>query len=187
MNRPMAIQPNSRTQLSQGSENISIRQLSTPMIGTNGTHGQRNGRSAFGYFLRMINTAAQTITNANSVPMFVSRSSASIGSKPAMTTTPEPMRMVAFQGVRNFGCTSPKNDFETSPSRAIARNTRGAESIITSMTDVIPATPAQAMIPSAQPIPFCLKARLTGALMSSWLYLTIPVSTATTAMYRTVQ
>ena len=53
---------------------------------------------------------------------------------------------------------------------------------MTSMTDVIPATPAQAMTPSAHPIPFCLNARLTGALMSSWSYFTMPVRTATTAM-----
>src|SRR6185436_7101472 len=103
MIRPRAIQANSRHQLADGSENMSIRHESTPMTGTNGTHGQRNGRSALGYFLRMISTAAQTITKAKSVPMFVRWSRASIGRKPAMTTTPQPIRIVDFHGVRNFG------------------------------------------------------------------------------------
>src|SRR5437660_10822090 len=182
MIRPRAIQTKSRSQFAAGSENISIRQLSTPMTGMNGTHGQRNGRSAFGYFLRMMSTARQTMTKAKSVPMLVSSSSASSGRKPAMTMTPQPMRMVDFHGVRNFGWTSAKNFRETRPSRAMARNTRGPESANTSMTEVMPATPAQATMASAHPMPLVLKARLTGALMSSWLYLTIPVSTATTAM-----
>src|SRR5437764_8621739 len=182
MAKPMAIQTKSRSQFAAGSENISIRQLSTPITGMNGTHGQRKGRAAFGYFLRMISTARQTMTNAKSVPMLVSNSSASSGRKPAMTMTPQPMSMVDFHGVRNFGCTSAKNFLETSPSRAMARNTRGPESIMTSMTEVMPATPAQAIMASAHPIPLVLNARLTGALMSSWLYLTMPVSTATTAM-----
>src|SRR5205085_5614507 len=101
---------NSRYQFSVGSENMSIRQLSTPMIGMNGTHGQRNGRSAFGYFFRMMSTAAQTMTNANSVPMFVSSSSASSGRRPDMMMTATPIRIVAFHGVRKRGWTSPKND-----------------------------------------------------------------------------
>ena len=42
-----------------------------PRIGTTGTNGQRNGRSASGSIRRMISTAAQTITKANSVPMLV--------------------------------------------------------------------------------------------------------------------
>ena len=49
------------------------------MIGTNGTHGHRNGRAAFGFVRRMMRTAAQTMTNASSVPMFVRWSNASIG------------------------------------------------------------------------------------------------------------
>jgi len=53
---------------------------------------------------------------------------------------------------------------------------------MTSSTEVMPATPAVAMRPSAQPSPFCLKAVDTGALMSSWSNFTMPVSTATTAM-----
>ncbi len=44
------------------------------------------------------------------------------------------------------------------PSRAIARNTRGADSIITSSTDVMPATPAAAMMNSAHGRPACLNA-----------------------------
>ena len=51
----------------------------------------------------------------------------------------------------------------TRPSRAIARKTRGALSIITSSTDVMPATPATAMMNSAQPRPTFSKASETPA------------------------
>src|SRR2546423_15604967 len=120
MTNPISSHTSSRHQFSDGSENISMRQESTPMTGMNGTHGQRNGRSAFGYFLRMMRTARQTMTNAKSVPMLVSSSSASSGRKPAMTITPAPMRMVDFHGVRNLGWMSAKNFRETRPSRAMA-------------------------------------------------------------------
>src|SRR5919206_5167252 len=117
MTKPMASQTMSRHQFSGGSENISIRQVRMPMIGMNGTHGQRNGRSAFGYFLRMINTAVQTMTKASSVPMLVRCSSASMGSSPAATQTQIPIRMVDFHGVRNFGWTSAKNRRENRAAR----------------------------------------------------------------------
>ena len=71
--------------------------------------------------------------------------------------------MVDFQGVLKVGCTAPKNDFGTMPSRAMARNTRGADNIRTSSTDVMPATPAAAMMNSAQGSPACLNASDTPA------------------------
>src|SRR5215813_7163984 len=187
MTRPITSQPISRSQLGHGNENISIRHMVIPRIGTTGTIGQRNGRSASGLVRRMTSTAEQTTVNANSVPIFVISSRASIGNKPAPTDTNNPIRIVVFQGVRNRGWTSPKNPGGTSPSRAIARNTRGAESIITSNTDVIPATPAHAIITSAHCRPTDLNAIDTPAPVSMWLYLTIPVSTITTSTYRTVQ
>ena len=105
-----------------------------------------------------------------------------MGRKPARALTKMPTRMVDFQGVRNLGCTSPNVDLGSRPSRAMARNTRGPLSIMTRSTEVMPLTPAVAMRPSAQPMPCCLKAVDTGALMSSWSKRTMPVSTATTAM-----
>ena len=85
-----------------------------------------------------------------------------------MTATNTPMRIVDFQGVRNLGCTSAKKPCGTIPSRAIARNTRGADSISTSSTEVMPATPAAAMMNSAHGRPACLKASETPASTLSW-------------------
>ena len=94
-----------------------------------------------GLVRRMISTAAQTITNASSVPMFVSsaRMRQAAGT-PAMAATKTPVRMVDFHGVRNFGWTAPKKPCGTRPSRAMARKTRGWLSIITSSTEVMPAS-----------------------------------------------
>src|SRR5262245_24860704 len=98
----------SRYQFSTGSENINNRHERMPSIGTIGYNGARNGRSALGLVLRMINTAAQTITKANSVPMLVMCSSASIGRNPVRVATNTPTRIVDFHGVRNLGCTAAK-------------------------------------------------------------------------------
>ena len=104
-----------------------------------------------------------------------------IGRKPVAIATKAPMRMVLFHGVRNFGCTAAKNFCGTIPSRAMAKKTRGAESIMTRSTEVIPATPAIAIKTSAQGIPTVWKAMETPAPWSIWSYLTMPVRTATTA------
>ena len=96
-----------------------------------------------GWFLRMISTAAQTIDEgeqrADVRQVRAARRSA--GSRPAWPTK-TPIRIVLFQGVRNLGWTSAKNSCGTRPSRAMARKTRGALSIMTSSTEVMPATPA---------------------------------------------
>ena len=71
----------------------------------------------------------------------------------------------------------------TSPSRAIARKTRGEPSIMTSSTDVMPATPAAAMRNSAQRQPGLLeRVGHAGVLVESARTAPCPVSTATTAM-----
>src|SRR3989338_8034815 len=182
MHNPITSQTTSRHQLAAGRENISSRQDAIPRIGTTGTHGQRNDRSAFGLILRMMSTAAQTTANANSVPMLVISRSASIGRGPAPTATNDPMRIVVFHGVRNFGWTLPKKLGGTIPSRAMARKTRGALSIMTRSTEGIPATPAVAMMASAQGSPTVLNATDTPAPVSIWSYFTMPVRTATTAI-----
>jgi hypothetical protein len=48
--------------------------------------------------------------------------------------------MVAFHGVRKRGWTAPKKLVGTMPSRAMASHTRGWLSIMTSSTEVMPAT-----------------------------------------------
>ena len=61
--------------------------------------------------------------------------------------TKTPMRMVLFHGVRNRGCTAPK---KLGGHHAVARHRqehpRVRQSIITSSTEVMPATPAVAMM-----------------------------------------
>src|SRR5205823_3076760 len=187
MHNPIANQANNRNQFAAGSESISTKQLKIPRMGTIGTNGHRKGRGACGFTNRITSTAAQTMTNANNVPMFVNCKRASIGNSPVSAATTAPIIIVLIQGVLNLGCTLAKRAFGTNPSRAIAKNTRGALSSMTSKTEVIPATPAEAMITSAQASPRCRNASDTPALTSIWSYLTIPVSTATTAIYKIVQ
>src|SRR5437016_14620153 len=103
MINPRASQMMSRYQFSAGSENISSRQMRMPRIGTRGTNGARNGRSAFGFVRRMTMTAPQTMTKAKSVPMLVISARMLSGMKPAIEATKMPVRMVDFQGVRKVG------------------------------------------------------------------------------------
>ena len=58
-----------------------------PRIGTTGPSGARNGRSASGCVFRMMRTAAQTITNASSVPMLTSSARIRSGRNAAMIDT----------------------------------------------------------------------------------------------------
>src|SRR5574342_1161964 len=126
---------NKRHQFSAGSENISSKQKAMPRIGVTGAKGARNGRSALGLVLRMINTAAQTITKASKVPIFTNSAKIRNGIKAEAVATKMPERMVDLHGVRNFSWTSPKKLWGTRPSRAIANKTRGWLSIITSKTE----------------------------------------------------
>ncbi len=82
---------------------MSANDTSTPMIGTNGTHGVLNGRGRFGSRTRRIQTPAQTIVNANSVPMLVNSASVDTGSDAASVATQIPTTMVEMYGVRNRG------------------------------------------------------------------------------------
>src|SRR2546427_11170104 len=99
----MSSQMISRYQFSAGSENINSKHVRMPKIGTSGTKGARNGRFALGFVLRMTITAPQTITKANNVPMLVISARILSGMNPAIDATKRPVRMVDFQGVRNFG------------------------------------------------------------------------------------
>src|SRR5215475_2647571 len=177
----------SRYQFSAGSENISNRQVRTPRIGVSGTSGARNGRFALGFVLRITMTAPQTITKANSVPMLVISARMLSGMNPAMEPTNSPVKMVDFHGVRNLGWMSPKKRCGTSPSRASASMTRGWLSIITSNTDVIPIIAPAATRYCIHVNPTRLNASTTGASMLISVVGTMPVRTADTAMYNTVQ
>src|SRR5512135_3689461 len=106
MQKPIASHTMSRHQFSAGNENISTRQQKMPAIGTNGTQGDRKGRSASGCVLRMMSTAEHTMTKASSVPILVSSASTRNGRKVAIVPTNKPVRIVDFHGVRNFGWTA---------------------------------------------------------------------------------
>ena len=58
-----------------------------PSTGNNGPPGTRNGRCASGRLMRSINTAAQTTTKANSVPMLVISPTTWICVTPATSAT----------------------------------------------------------------------------------------------------
>src|SRR5438128_7913854 len=103
MLKPITSQIMSRYQFSAGSENISSKQVAIPSIGTKGTSGARNGRTAFGLVLLITSTAPQTITKANRVPMLVISARMPSGRNPAIEATNRPVKIVDFQGVRNFG------------------------------------------------------------------------------------
>ena len=159
----IAIQPNSRYQFWAGSESISSRHRSTPRTGTNGDSGTRNGRGRVRVEYSAGPAPPRTTTaNANSVPMLVISSRASSGSSPAIRPTQHADHDRALPGVRNVGWMAAKNG-GNSPSRDMAISTRADPSSITSSTDVIPATPAAAIRPSAHASPTCLNASDTPA------------------------
>ena len=88
-------------------------------IGVNGTPGARKPRCASGWVLRIHRMPADTMMNADSVPMFTSSNSTLMLMKPPAMAVRMPKNHVPLNGVRYFGCTSPKN-FGNSPSRLIA-------------------------------------------------------------------
>ena len=83
-----------------------------------GTHGTRNGRGRSGCVLRIINTAAQTITNANSVPMLVMSPTTATGRNAPISATTPMKSIFDFHGVSHFGWIS-ENNAHKRPSRDI--------------------------------------------------------------------
>ncbi len=114
----MAIQARSRTQVSSGSDAISIIQMKAPIIGTKGTHGVRNPRGALGSVFRSIIIPKLTIINASKVPIETNSPNNPMGKKPAKNAENNPVTIVALCGVLNFGCTFAKL-FQSRPSCAI--------------------------------------------------------------------
>src|SRR5712692_1306518 len=115
----MTSQMINRSQVAPGKLAIRPAETSTPMIGTNGTHGVLNGRGRSGRLLRRIHVPAETITKASSVPMLTSSPRISIGTKAEKKATQIPTKMVEIHGVRKRGWTalhhcgkSPSRDIE---------------------------------------------------------------------------
>src|SRR6218665_918496 len=118
MAKPMASHTNKRIQVSSGNENIMTRQVTIPRIGTNGTNGVLNGRSASGCCLRRIKIPRQTMTKANKVPILVISPTTLIGTKPAKRLMKIQSTQFDLDGVWNFGC-SCENTFGSKPSLLI--------------------------------------------------------------------
>ena len=104
--------------------------------------------------IRRIQTAAETMTNAKSVPMLTRSARNPSGASAPPTATTRPTRIVDFQGVLNRGCTAPKNEKGKRPSRAMASRMRGWLRLPTRSELVIPARiPSVTMRPGeAQPL-----------------------------------
>lgn len=81
--KPKAIQPIKRNHVSNGSENISSKQIRAPKIGTNGTRGVLKGLGKLGLLRLNIITATQTIAKASKVPIETNLLRMSIGRIPA--------------------------------------------------------------------------------------------------------
>ena len=82
---------------------IRYKHIPSPSNGTTGLSGARNGRRAPGSEYRKTRTPAQTIANAESVPMFTSESKRSSGTIPARIATMKPVVSVVTSGVRVRG------------------------------------------------------------------------------------
>ena len=116
MTMPMARQPIMRYQVRALSPNMSASDTNIPMMGTKGTQGVLNGRGRSGRRTRKIQTPAETITKASSVPMLTSCPNWPMGITPPMMATKTPTMICVFQGVRNLGWISLAH-FHSRPSR----------------------------------------------------------------------
>src|SRR5687768_11548480 len=180
-----------RIQVILGSCSIRYRQATIEMIGVIGTQGTRNGRGRSGSDRRRKITAADTSTNAKSVPIFVRSTTSEILANAANVATKVPVMMVPTYGVRNFGWSFEKN-FGSRPSRDIEKKMRGWPSWKTISTLPIAITAPSAMMnrenvsspggPSA-----CCNAVIIGSGVPSDCHGAMPVMTADSAMYSTVQ
>lgn len=89
----MMSQMKSRNHVSNGNPSIINKEIAMPMIGTNGTIGVLNGRGRSGFVLRIIQTPAQTITNASKVPMLTNSPRIEIGMTEAKMATKIPTKI----------------------------------------------------------------------------------------------
>src|SRR5579863_8807130 len=104
----MASQTISRSQFDPPSEYISAKLTIMPRIGTTGTQGVWNGRACPGFFTRITQTPAQTITKANNVPMLVIRPTMLSGRNAENGATKKKNSTFERHGVCSFGWISEK-------------------------------------------------------------------------------
>src|SRR5579864_5711753 len=127
----------SRNQFIAPREYIRAKFTIIPRIGTSGTHGVRKGRGICGLVRLITNTALQTMTNANRVPMLVMFPTTESGNSAENGATQTINSRFDRHGVWNRGCTSEKS-LETGPSRDMEKKTRDCPNSITRITDVNP-------------------------------------------------
>src|SRR5580692_6656674 len=96
---PTTSHTNRRSQFDQPNEYISAKLTRIPKIGTSGTQGVRKGRAWPGFFKRITQTPAHTITNANNVPMLVIRPTRLRGRKAENGATKKKNSMFERHGV----------------------------------------------------------------------------------------
>src|SRR6266542_226473 len=113
---PSTSHTNSRIQFDQPREYIIAKLKRIPRIGTRGTSGVLNGRFTSGFFTRITQTPAQTITNANNVPMLVMCPTMISGRNAEKGATKKKNSRFERHGVWNFGWISEKT-LGTKPSR----------------------------------------------------------------------
>lgn len=104
----MASHTNNLNQVSNGKNTIMNKQVRTPKIGTNGTHGVLKALGASGWVLRMTNTPIQTRIKANKVPILVISPTTRAGINAAKRLTKIINKKLFFDGVLNTGCTYEK-------------------------------------------------------------------------------
>ena len=141
-----------------------------PAVETTGSQGTRNGRVVPGSVIRRIQTAPETITKANRVPILTSSARNPKGASAAAAATTTPTMMVDFQGVLNRGWTAAKSPGGRRPSRAMAIRMRGWLRLPTRSELVMPARMPSVIKPPAKVRPWACKAADNGALMSIWRY-----------------
>lgn len=123
-----------------------------PRVATTGSAGTLKFRGKFGSFFLKIQTARQTMVNANKVPKLVISESLLMGSSDATIATTIPMAKRFFVGVLRTGCSSLKN-LGISPSFDIPIKIRDCPIIITMITEISPTVAAIVMIYPAQLCP----------------------------------
>src|SRR5947209_1702108 len=186
MTRPMTSQTTSRIQVAVARLYIMAAEITMPMIGVNGTHGVTKARFTSVPRARNTQTPAHTMMNASKVPMETIWPSTSIGVRAPARATQMPTKIVERYGVRKRGCTLLAHA-GSRPSLDIEKKTRDCPSNITTIVLLNPqiAPSLTTMLPQRTPVTSMPMA--IGSGTSRLVYLTNPVSTAATRMYRTVQ
>jgi len=133
----MSNQTTKRICVTSGSMIINMPQKMMDNAGTTGTKGHLKARSLSGAFFRKTMTAADTMMNAQSVPIFVNSATTPMGRKPATIPQTTQINRELLVGVLYTEWMWPKN-FGSKPSRDMTNRIRLWPKIMTSRTEVKP-------------------------------------------------